>query len=160
MDETRIHPEQGLRVEPETLLTVHEQVAQEHVGRGAQPMHDLPSPVGVEGDRDRPLAPVGHVELVVVVGPGRIGVVTEPYGPGLASHRITGQRLDLDDVRSEIGQDPGRAWRRHPVVDLHDRHVIEWSVAHGHPLLVVASGCRATKAESNSPAGPVASTFW
>ena len=54
-------------VEAVALLAVRQQVAQEDIGAVDQPAHDLRSVGAVEGDGDRALAPVVHVERVVDV---------------------------------------------------------------------------------------------
>ena len=119
-------------VEPEALLAVGEKVAQEHIGAGDQPPHEVGALGAVEGDGHRLLAPVVDQEAVVEVrGPG--------FELGRAGHAPPGiapQGLDLDHDGAEVGQDRPGARRGDEVGDLDDPDTIERCLHLGPPWLV------------------------
>jgi hypothetical protein len=98
-----------------------EEVGDDDVGAGHE-LADERAALGVrQVDGERALAPVVELE-------GDVGVL-HPVGRAglaqLAPHAVTAERLDLDDVGAEVGQERAAARCRHPVGDLDHRDVVE-----------------------------------
>ncbi len=116
----RIDPQQSLGVKSETHLALNQEIAQEHIGRRDQPTDQLCTSVGGQVDRHRLLSPIGHVELIVV----RPQLIGQFCGPLHVAHRITRQRLHLDDHGTHVGEESSARGSSHPAADFNHRDVI------------------------------------
>ena len=98
-----------------------EQVAQEHISAFAEPMYNAAPLVRCQIDSNRTLTAIVDVELEVI----SLERAVDFGGPCGVAHRIAGQRLDLDHIGTEVGQNRCRTRRSHPTVDLDHSDVIE-----------------------------------
>ena len=117
VDEVRVTRRRRVGVEAELVEHVGLQVGHEHVGVGEELLHPGLTFVGAEIEHDRPLAPV--VERVRRVR----HLAFHADRPEHVAHRVAARRLDLDDVGTPVGEEPGGGGSRDPHAHLHDPEV-------------------------------------
>ena len=101
MHESRVQTQKGCRVHVEPFLSFDQQIAQEDIGIGHQPVQDRCAVFVADVDRHGLLATVVYVELKVI-GLEFVGELGRALH---AAHRVTGERFHLDDGGAHIGQD-------------------------------------------------------
>ena len=121
VNESWVQAKQCLGVHPEALLAFRQQIAEEHIGVGHQPMEYRRALFVTDIDRDRLLAAVVDIKLEVV----RLEFVGQLRRPHHVTHWVTREWLDFDDVGAHVGQDRATRWCSHPVVDFDDCDVVE-----------------------------------
>ena len=118
----RISGGQVIVVDAQSLGAAGSQPADHHAGRAQQRCQQLASALGPQVEHDRALAGVEGKEE-------RTGIEVRPPGGERAdcARRITVTRaLDLDDVGTPVGEQPGAERRGDSTSDLDDTDPVQW----------------------------------
>ncbi len=119
VDEARVDLAKLVGPETEALQHRRQVIGEEHIRPGHEPQHDLATRGGLEIERDTALSPVGELHRRV-----------DPYAADAlrdqAAVAVPGTgRLDLDHIRSPVGQQRTSDRHEHPLSQLHDPHPAE-----------------------------------
>ena len=116
--------EQRAGVEPESLLSFRQQVAEKDIGALDETVHHRDTLGFVQVHGDGTLAAVVHVELEIVAP--EFGFDLER--PAQAPHRVALERFDFHHPRAHVGKHRRGARRGHVTVDLDHGDIVQGSV--------------------------------
>lgn len=125
VDEGRIAIGQRLGIEAQPLQRLRAHVGEEHVSRAEQPVQGLHSLVEFDVEGHRPLAPVGQGQRQVHAPT----VAAYPLGHQ-APVGIALRALDVDHVRTPVGQKGAGDRHEDPLGQLHHPHTVEGALTH------------------------------